>query len=136
MSDRFYRLGCDIGGTFTDFVLLNDQTGFYIERPEVRRELRRGCWDAFIELARAGLAIGIKVVNVQLMRPELNELDLMPRAIRMLRESTGCAIAVDTRSPEVLDLGNLVHERFLINREAISEQHLSHIELDATHLSE
>ena len=27
MSDRIYRLGCDIGGTFTDFVLLNDQTG-------------------------------------------------------------------------------------------------------------
>ncbi len=25
--DRFYRLGCDIGGTFTDFVLLNDRTG-------------------------------------------------------------------------------------------------------------
>ncbi len=27
MSDKCYRLGCDIGGTFTDFVLLNDQTG-------------------------------------------------------------------------------------------------------------
>ncbi len=27
MSDRIYRLGCDIGGTFTDFVLLNDKTG-------------------------------------------------------------------------------------------------------------
>ncbi|NWF91309.1 MAG: hydantoinase/oxoprolinase family protein [Syntrophaceae bacterium] len=27
MPDKFYRLGCDIGGTFTDFVLLNDQTG-------------------------------------------------------------------------------------------------------------
>ncbi len=27
MSDKWYRLGCDIGGTFTDFVLLNDQTG-------------------------------------------------------------------------------------------------------------
>lgn len=27
MKDRTYRLGCDIGGTFTDFVLLNDQTG-------------------------------------------------------------------------------------------------------------
>jgi len=26
-SNKFYRLGCDIGGTFTDFVLLNDQTG-------------------------------------------------------------------------------------------------------------
>ena len=27
MEEEFYRLGCDIGGTFTDFVLLNDQTG-------------------------------------------------------------------------------------------------------------
>jgi N-methylhydantoinase A len=27
MAGKFYRLGCDIGGTFTDFVLLNDKTG-------------------------------------------------------------------------------------------------------------
>jgi len=27
MSERDYRLGCDIGGTFTDFVLLDDRTG-------------------------------------------------------------------------------------------------------------
>lgn len=27
MSKNPYRLGCDIGGTFTDFVLLNDKTG-------------------------------------------------------------------------------------------------------------
>ncbi|MBI5527008.1 MAG: hydantoinase/oxoprolinase family protein [Deltaproteobacteria bacterium] len=27
MSDQFCRLGCDIGGTFTDFVLLDDRTG-------------------------------------------------------------------------------------------------------------
>ncbi len=27
MAQKLYRLGCDIGGTFTDFVLLNDQTG-------------------------------------------------------------------------------------------------------------
>ncbi len=27
MVERGYRLGCDIGGTFTDFVLLDDQTG-------------------------------------------------------------------------------------------------------------
>ncbi len=25
-----FRLGCDIGGTFTDFVLVNDQTGEFI----------------------------------------------------------------------------------------------------------
>ena len=27
MVNKVYRLGCDIGGTFTDFVLLNDETG-------------------------------------------------------------------------------------------------------------
>jgi len=27
MSKKIYRLGCDIGGTFTDFVLVNDETG-------------------------------------------------------------------------------------------------------------
>ncbi len=27
MAERHYRLGCDIGGTFTDFVLLDDETG-------------------------------------------------------------------------------------------------------------
>lgn len=27
MEERTYRLGCDIGGTFTDFVLLDDETG-------------------------------------------------------------------------------------------------------------
>jgi len=27
MPEKLYRLGCDIGGTFTDFVLLNDRTG-------------------------------------------------------------------------------------------------------------
>ncbi len=27
MAEKIYRLGCDIGGTFTDFVLLDDHTG-------------------------------------------------------------------------------------------------------------
>ena len=27
MKHNQFRLGCDIGGTFTDFVLINDQTG-------------------------------------------------------------------------------------------------------------
>ena len=27
VSSRYYRLGCDIGGTFTDFVLLDERTG-------------------------------------------------------------------------------------------------------------
>jgi len=31
VAKGFYRLGCDIGGTFTDFVLVNDRGGeFYV----------------------------------------------------------------------------------------------------------
>ncbi|MDQ1286415.1 MAG: N-methylhydantoinase, partial [Thermodesulfobacteriota bacterium] len=29
MKNRSYRLGCDIGGTFTDFVLADDETGTF-----------------------------------------------------------------------------------------------------------
>ncbi len=29
MNERAFRLGCDIGGTFTDFVLVNDETGTF-----------------------------------------------------------------------------------------------------------
>ncbi len=29
MRERAFRLGCDIGGTFTDFVLVNDETGTF-----------------------------------------------------------------------------------------------------------
>ena len=29
MKERAFRLGCDIGGTFTDFVLVNDETGVF-----------------------------------------------------------------------------------------------------------
>ena len=33
MDNASYRLGCDIGGTFTDFVLVNNETGeFYINK--------------------------------------------------------------------------------------------------------
>jgi N-methylhydantoinase A len=33
LAKGFYRLGCDIGGTFTDFVLVNDRAGeFYVHK--------------------------------------------------------------------------------------------------------
>ena len=33
MEQTTYRLGCDIGGTFTDFVLVNNKTGeFYTNK--------------------------------------------------------------------------------------------------------
>ncbi|MHB8204995.1 MAG: hypothetical protein ACYDHG_14990 [Desulfomonilaceae bacterium] len=30
MRNKAFRLGCDIGGTFADFVLVNDETGKFL----------------------------------------------------------------------------------------------------------
>lgn len=86
-------------------LLVNDQMGYSYGRPEVLAELREGNLNSLIELARAGQAVGIQVVNVQLMEPTLDELDLVPRVVRALHEATGCAIAVDSRKPEVVERG-------------------------------
>lgn len=84
-------------------LLVNDQMGYYYGRPEVLAELREGNFTSLIELARAGQAIGIQVVNVQLMEPTLNEMELLPEVVRVLHETTGCAISVDSRDPNVVD---------------------------------
>lgn len=84
-------------------LLVNDQMGYYYGRPEVLAELREGNLNSLIDLAKAGQAVGIQIVNVQLMEPTLDELELVPRVVQVLHESTGCAISVDSRDPEVVD---------------------------------
>lgn len=84
-------------------LLVNDQIGYAYYRPEVAEELRRGCFDSLLDLVQAGQAVGIQVVNVQLMEPSLDECDLVPRVVAALYETTGCAIAVDSRRPEIVE---------------------------------
>jgi len=84
-------------------LLVNDQIGYCYEDPAVLAELQAGRLEPLIEVAREGLAAGVQVVNVQLMERSLEEEELLPRAVRALSEETGCAIAVDTRQPAVLE---------------------------------
>jgi hypothetical protein len=60
-------------------LLVNDQIGYAYYQPEVAAELRRGCFESLIEIAKAGQAVGIQAVNVQLMEPTLDEGELLPR---------------------------------------------------------
>jgi 5-methyltetrahydrofolate--homocysteine methyltransferase len=85
---------------------VNDQCGYYYERPEVLAELQQGRFDSLIKLARDGLGLGFPVFNVQLMEPTLidQERELLPDAVRTIYQATGCCIAVDSRDPEVVDL--------------------------------
>jgi 5-methyltetrahydrofolate--homocysteine methyltransferase len=85
---------------------VNDQCGYYYERPEVLAELHDGRFDSLIKLAQAGKGLGFPVFNVQLMEPTLidRERELVPEAVRVIYEATGCCIAVDSRNPDVVDL--------------------------------
>ena len=87
-------------------LLVNDQCGYYYERPEVLAELRAGCFDSLIRLAREGMALGLPVFNVQLMEPSLigRERELVPAAVAAVYNATGCCIAVDSRDPVTVDL--------------------------------
>lgn len=85
---------------------VNDQCGYYYERPEVLAELHQGRFDLLVELAKGGMALGLQVFNVQLMEPTLidRQRELVPAAVRAIYEATGCCIAVDARDPKTVDL--------------------------------
>jgi 5-methyltetrahydrofolate--homocysteine methyltransferase len=84
---------------------VNDQCGYYYERPQVLCELHEGRFDSLIELARQGMASGLTVFNVQLMEASLldQESSLLPAAVSAIFEATGCGIAVDSRDPATVD---------------------------------
>lgn len=105
-------------------LLVNDQMGYYYSRPQVLAELREGNFNSLIELVKAGQAIGIQVVNVQLMEPTLDELELVPRVVQALQEATGCAIAVDSRNPEVVDRGLAAYPHKALCNSISGEMHV------------
>lgn len=85
---------------------VNDQCGYYYERPEVLAELHESRFDSLIELAQGGMERGLVAFNVQLMEPSLidRERELVPAAVAAIYAATGCCIAVDSRDPETVDL--------------------------------
>jgi 5-methyltetrahydrofolate--homocysteine methyltransferase len=84
---------------------VNDQCGYYYERPPVLAELQQGRFDSLIKLAAGGMELGFPVFNIQLMEPSLidSERQLLPAAVMAIYEATGCCIAVDSRDPETIE---------------------------------
>jgi 5-methyltetrahydrofolate--homocysteine methyltransferase len=109
-SDLSGALSCAEGvirfGPGQPLLCVNDQCGYYCERPEVQAELREGRFDSLVALAARGLALGLRVFNVQFMAPDLASLEreLVLKAIDVLGEKVGCGIAVDSRDPVTVDL--------------------------------
>ena len=85
-------------GSGKPLLCVNDQCGYYCERPEVLAELHERRFDRLIELARQGMMLGLPTFNVQLMEPSLaaEERRLLPAAVSAIHETTGCCIAIDS----------------------------------------
>lgn len=101
-----YPGGAILFGPGQPTLCVNDQCGYYYERPQVLAELQQGRFDSLIKLTQDGMALGFPIFNVQLMEPTLidRERELVPGAVQAIFEATGCGIAVDSRDPEVVDL--------------------------------
>jgi 5-methyltetrahydrofolate--homocysteine methyltransferase len=84
---------------------VNDQMGYLKEEEEYRLELQAGKFDLLIEHARKGMALGLNVVNIQLMDHRLDEKALFPEAVNAIHTATGCCVGIDTRDPELVDAG-------------------------------
>lgn len=79
--------------------------GYLYDDPAVLADLQAGRLESLVHLAEQGISAGMMCINVQLMHYTLDQRTLIPRVIRTLVESTGCAISIDTRDPVALELG-------------------------------
>jgi 5-methyltetrahydrofolate--homocysteine methyltransferase len=80
-------------------VLVNDQLRVMDQTPQVLAQLREGSWDALLELARFGEAVGVDMVDILVDHYELDEADLLPRIAVAVRDEIGCPISLDSRHP-------------------------------------
>jgi 5-methyltetrahydrofolate--homocysteine methyltransferase len=84
-------------------VLINDQLRVMDQTPEVLAELKAGCFDTLLELARWGHAAGMDMVDILLGHPDLDEASLLPCLATRVHEEIGCPIVLDSRDPGALE---------------------------------
>jgi 5-methyltetrahydrofolate--homocysteine methyltransferase len=84
-------------------VLINDQLRIMDQSPHILDQLRDGKLDGLIELARWGMEVGTDLVDILVFHPSLDELELLPRIAKRVKDEIGCPISLDSRNPEALE---------------------------------
>lgn len=84
-------------------VLINDQLRIMDQSADILEELTAGNLDGILELARWGQEIGTDMVDILVFHPDLDELDLLPRIVRRVKDEIGCPISLDSRNPQALE---------------------------------
>ncbi len=108
-------------------LLINDQLRVYDQDETVLKSLKNGDCRPIVRLASEGAAHGCKVVDILIDHHDLDEVQLLPKAVRAVDEAVGCPISVDSRNPEAIDramdgypgkalLNSIVYEKELLDK--------------------
>ena len=84
-------------------LLINDQLRVYDQNESVLVALKKGDCTPLVEMARTGLDRGCQVVDILLDHHELNEVELLPRAVQAIDQALGCPISLDSRNPAAIE---------------------------------
>lgn len=84
-------------------VLINGELRVIDQAPEIVEELSHGKIDSILRLAGIGQAAGMDMVDIVIMDPNLDEVDLYPRIVHQIDREFGCPISLDTRNPQALE---------------------------------
>ena len=98
-------------------VLINDQLRIMDQDPAIFEQLQNKDFSRLIEIAKKGQAMGLDMVDVLIFHQDLDEVDLLPRIVAMIKQEVGCPIALDTRNVEALEaaLSEIFPDKALIN---------------------
>jgi 5-methyltetrahydrofolate--homocysteine methyltransferase len=108
-------------------LLINDQLRVYDQEASVLEALKQGDCDPLVKLAREGEALGCRVADILLDHNELDEVELLPKAVRAVDEAIGCPLSIDSRNAEAIDraldgysgkalLNSVVYEKPLLDK--------------------
>ena len=84
-------------------LLINDQLRVYDQDESILAALKQGDCVPLVRLAQAGAAAGCQVVDLLLDHHELDEVELLPQAVRAVDAALGCPISIDSRKPAAID---------------------------------
>ncbi len=106
-------------------VLINDQLHIMEQEPLILEQLQRKEVTRLLEIAKAGQVIGMDMVDILIFHPEVDEVEMLPRMARAIKEELGCPMALDTRNVEALEaaLAEIAPDKALINS-VTAEKHV------------
>ncbi len=78
-------------------------------RDDLAGELRKGSWDLVRREAKAQVEAGADVLEVNVGAPGVDEVDMLPEAVRVILEAVDVPLSIDTADFEALEAALAAH---------------------------